>query len=62
MLYAGVCEITQALHPADLRSRTSARRHLLFFKLMQNAIVDALLPYKEIVKNARGPKQRAHNM
>jgi len=48
--------------PKRFTRRTSARRHLLFFKLMQNAIVDALLPYKEIVKNARGLKQRAHNM
>lgn len=42
--------------------RTSTHRGLLFLRLMQNAVVDAPMPYKEIVKNVRGPKPGEHNM
>lgn len=42
--------------------RTSTHRGLLFLRLMQNAVVDAPMPYQEIVKNVRGPKPAEHNM
>lgn len=42
--------------------RTSTHRGLLFFRLIQNAVVGAPLPYKDIVKNVRGRKPGYHNM
>ena len=42
--------------------RTSTHRGLLFYRLMQNAVVEAPLPYKEIVKNVRGLKPGDHNI
>jgi transposase-like protein len=42
--------------------RTSTHRGLLFFRLLQNAVVGEPLPYKSIVKNVRGPKPRSHKI
>ena len=60
MLYAGVCEITRSVF--RFNRRTSTHRGLLFLRLMQNAVLDAPMPYKETVKNVRGPKPGEHNM
>lgn len=42
--------------------RTSTHRGLLFFRLLQNAVVGEPLPYKNMVKNVRGPKPRNHKI
>jgi transposase-like protein len=42
--------------------RTSTHRGLLFFRLLQNAVVGKPFPYKSMVKNARGPKPRSHKI
>jgi transposase-like protein len=42
--------------------RTSTHRGLLFFRLLQNAVVGEPLPYTSMVMNVRGPKPRNHNM
>ena len=42
--------------------RTSTHRGLLFFRLLQNAVVGEPLPYKSMVKNVRGPKPSNHKI
>jgi len=42
--------------------QTSTHRGLLFFRLLQNAVVGEPLPYKSMVKNVRGPKPRNHKI
>lgn len=42
--------------------RTSTHRGLLFFRLLQNAVVGEPLPYKSMVKHVRGPKPRNHEI
>jgi len=42
--------------------RTSCYRGKLFFRLLQNAVVIDPAPYKTLVRHARGPQPKDHNM
>jgi len=40
--------------------RTSRHRGLLFYRLLQQAVVVEPVPYHSIIKNVRGRKQKNH--
>jgi len=42
--------------------RTSTHRGLLFLRLLQNSVIGDPLPYKNMVKQVRGPKPGNHKM